>query len=54
VPLNNQYIIGVDGGGTKTRAIIGTKEGNILAFMDGHGTNIKSTQPLEEGKHIKH
>jgi N-acetylglucosamine kinase-like BadF-type ATPase len=54
VPLNNQYIIGVDGGGTKTRAIIGTKEGNILAFMDGHGTNIKSTPAHEVRQHIQH
>ncbi|MCR8854481.1 N-acetylglucosamine kinase [Lysinibacillus fusiformis] len=47
MPLNKQYIIGVDGGGTKTRVVIGTKKGNILAFMDGGGTNIKST-PFHE------
>ncbi|WP_155592596.1 N-acetylglucosamine kinase [Lysinibacillus cavernae] len=45
MPLNRQYIIGVDGGGTRTRAVIGTKNGEVLAFVEGAGTNMKSTPP---------
>lgn len=53
MPLNKQYIIGVDGGGTKTRAVIGTKEGEVLAYIDGEGTNIKSTPTNEVRRQIK-
>lgn len=53
MPLNKQYIIGVDGGGTKTRAVIGTKEGEVLAYIDGEGTNIKSTPTNEVRQQIK-
>jgi len=53
VPLNKSYIIGVDGGGTKTRAVIGTKDGSVLAVMDGDGTNIKSTPSYEVRQHIQ-
>ncbi|WP_342442271.1 BadF/BadG/BcrA/BcrD ATPase family protein [Lysinibacillus sp. FSL K6-0057] len=47
MPLNRQYIIGVDGGGTRTRAVIGTRKGEVLAFVEGAGTNMKSTPPDE-------
>jgi len=47
VLLNKQYIIGVDGGGTKTRAVIGTRSGEVLATVEGAGANIKSTPPEE-------
>ncbi|MBG9691521.1 N-acetylglucosamine kinase [Lysinibacillus sp. fkY74-1] len=53
MPLNKSYIIGVDGGGTKTRAVIGTKDGSVLAVMDGDGTNIKSTPSYEVRQHIQ-
>lgn len=33
--LNRQYIIAVDGGGTRTRAVVGTKEGEVLAVVEG-------------------
>lgn len=52
MPLNRQYIIGVDGGGTRTRAVIGTRKGEVLAFVEGAGTNIKSTPPDEVRLHI--
>lgn len=47
MPLNRQYIIGVDGGGTGTRAVIGTQKGEVLAIVKGAGTNMKSTPPDE-------
>lgn len=52
MPLNKQYIIGVDGGGTKTRAVIGTKCGEVLAVVEGAGANIKSTPPTEVQQQI--
>lgn len=52
MPLNRQYIIGIDGGGTRTRAVIGTRKGEVLAFVEGAGTNIKSTPPDEVRLHI--
>ena len=42
MPLNRPYIIGVDGGGTGTRAVIGTQKGEVLAIVEGAGTNMKS------------
>jgi len=53
VPLNKQYIIAVDGGGTKTCAVIGTKNGEVLAVVEGAGANIKSTPPAEVQQQIK-
>ncbi|MGE7624514.1 N-acetylglucosamine kinase [Viridibacillus sp. NPDC096237] len=47
--LNNRYIIGIDGGGTKTQAVIGTSDGEILAVVTGGGSNIKSI-PKEKVK----
>lgn len=52
MPLNRQYIIGVDGGGTRTRAVIGTRKGEVLAFVEGAGTNIKSMPPEKVRLHI--
>lgn len=37
--MENQYIIGVDGGGTKTRMVLGDTNGNILADIERAGTN---------------
>ncbi|WP_342504252.1 BadF/BadG/BcrA/BcrD ATPase family protein [Lysinibacillus sp. FSL L8-0126] len=52
--LNRQYIIAVDGGGTRTRAVIGTKEGEVLAVVEGAGTNMKATPPNVVRIQIEH
>lgn len=39
---NNRYVIGLDGGGTSTKLVIGDVEGNILAYLETASTNIKS------------
>ena len=31
----SEIVIGVDGGGSKTRVVVGTAEGDILASVDG-------------------
>lgn len=52
MPLNRPYIIGVDGGGTGTRAVIGTQKGEVLAIVEGAGTNMKSKPPDEVRQQI--
>lgn len=47
--LNKRYFIGIDGGGTKTQAVIGNSDGEILALVTGKGSNIKAT-PKEKVK----
>lgn len=37
--MENRYIIGVDGGGTKTRMVLGDTDGKILADIERGGTN---------------
>lgn len=43
--LSESYLIGVDGGGTKTCCVIGDSTGRIIGTVIGGGTNIKSTKP---------
>lgn len=43
--LSESYLIGVDGGGTKTYCVIGDKTGRIIGTVVGGGSNIKSTKP---------
>lgn len=45
MPLNKKYYIGIDGGGTKTEALLGDNKGNLLAFAVGGSTNLKSRSP---------
>lgn len=40
--LNKRYVIGLDGGGTSTKLVIGDVGGNILAYLETASTNIKS------------
>ncbi|ERJ11723.1 BadF/BadG/BcrA/BcrD ATPase family protein [Haloplasma contractile] len=37
------YVVGFDGGGTKTRVVLGDLEGNILRDLTGRGSNHQST-----------
>lgn len=38
--IKEKYIIGIDGGGTKTEAILFNEEGKTLSRVDGTGTNL--------------
>src|SRR5688500_16727021 len=36
----SEIVIGVDGGGSKTRVMVGTADGEVLATLDGPGSAI--------------
>ncbi|WP_164985226.1 N-acetylglucosamine kinase [Ammoniphilus sp. CFH 90114] len=50
MPLNKQWFIGVDGGGTSTRGVLSDREGQIRAVVRGDSSNMNS-RPLPEVIH---
>lgn len=47
-----QYVIGIDGGGTKTRMKIADKQGNLLLCCEGGPTNINSKDRVALEKNL--
>lgn len=54
MPLNNEWYIAFDGGGTKTECLIGDSRGRILATAKGSSTNLKSRPPEKVKEEIYH
>jgi N-acetylglucosamine kinase-like BadF-type ATPase len=42
-----QYVVGIEGGGTKTAAVIADREGHVVGQYTGPGSNPNSTPPAE-------
>jgi N-acetylglucosamine kinase-like BadF-type ATPase len=49
-----RYVVGVDGGGTRTRAILVGLDGAVLAEREGGATNLQRVSPEEAAKVIFH
>lgn len=50
---NEKIIIGMDAGGTKTKAIITDLEGNVLLSLEGEGMNVNSFGAERTGKNLR-
>lgn len=46
----SRHVVGLDAGGTKTRGLIATERGEVLAAADGSGANLRTHGELEVEK----
>src|SRR5438128_1359902 len=49
-----RYVLGIDAGGTKTRALIADETGRVLGGASGGGANLKTHGELEVEKVLHH
>ena len=45
--MSEKFWIGIDGGGTKTTAVIGDKNGHLRAVSKGSSGNLTAISPMD-------